>query len=51
MPGVHFRCTGAAGRAGSEINIVRRGPVNPAVMWWNHALSQRHLSRCTGVVR
>ena len=28
-----IRCTGAAGRADSEIKIVRRGPVNGGVRW------------------
>ncbi len=29
--GITIRCTGAAGRAGAEINVVRRGPVNGSV--------------------
>ena len=30
------RSTGAAGRAASEVNVVRRGPVNGGVMPYSH---------------
>ena len=39
--GITIRSTGAAGRAGLEINVVRRGPVNGGVSTESHARDQR----------